>query len=330
MDELLDRANFYAYSLKRFDRAIELYHKYDRLRPDDRGLYIYLFHAYCFNKDYKNAWKTFEGRFSFYETKNASEMAQFELKNCLLPKRWDGKQDITGKKVLVWGEEGIGDILHFCRYLSLLKAQKGHVIFATRYPVLRTLLEKQPYIDDIFIDENDSKTPDYDTCLPLMSIPFLTGFDGFLPPPYVQVEGKTEIPGDKKKIGICWAGDATFFKDTTRSHALQEFHALATKDVQLVSLQKEMRLDAGKETMNLLELPIDTLEDTAKIINGVDAVISVDTCVAHLAGAMNKKVFLLKPNYPEWRWGLDETSTPWYPNTRLCCTPGEIISLILK
>jgi len=327
-EELLDRANFYAYALKNFDRAIDLYLKYAHLHPEDYGLYIYLFHAYWFKKEYQKAWEVFENRFAFYEcSKDASEMAQFELKHCVLPHRWDGKQDISGQKVLVWGEEGIGDIVHFLRYIPHLKALGGHVIFTTRYPVLRTLLEKQPFIDQVVIQESDSPIPEYDTCLPLMSIPFLTGLNTFPPPPYLTVEGKTDLRSGKRNIGICWAGNSTFFKDAARSHQLQEFLPLATNSNQLVSLQKEKRLDDKKNVMNLLELPLDSLEDTAKVINGCDLVVSVDTAVAHLAGAMNKETYLLLPGYPEWRWGLDEISCIWYPNTRLCKTVGEIISL---
>ena len=326
--EILDRANFYAYGLKNFDRAIDLYHKYGRLCPEDYALYIYLFHAYWFKKDYKNAWETFESRFDFYKhSKDASEMAQFELKHCVLPRRWDGKQQLAGRKVLVWGEEGMGDILHFLRYLPHLKALGGHITFTTRYATLRTLLEKQPYIDEVFINEKDLQVPNYDICLPLMSIPFLTHSEDFPAPPYIEVSTKVDVPG-VKKVGICWAGNPDFFKDAGRSHCLIEFRELATKDIQLVSLQKEQRLDDDKEQMNLLEVPLDNMEDTAKLINGLDIVISVDTCVAHLAGAMNKETYLLKASYPEWRWGLDDINCVWYPNTRLCQTVGELITLV--
>lgn len=328
-EELLDRANFYAYTLKNFDRAIDLYHKYARLYPDDYVLYIYLFHAYWFKKEYQKAWQVFESRFSFYKcSKDTSEMAKFELKHCILPRRWDGKQDISGQKVLVWGEEGIGDILHFLRYIPHLKALGGHIIFTARYPVLRTLLEKQSYIDQVVIQESDSPIPEYDICLPIMSIPFLTGINDFPPPPYLTVEGKINLKKDKKNIGICWAGNSLHNNDAARSRQLQEFLPLATNYNQLVSLQKEKRLDDKKDIMNLLEPELNTLEDTAKVINGCDIVVSVDTSVAHLAGAMNKETYLLLASYPEWRWGLDETNSIWYPNTRLCKSVGELVSLV--
>jgi hypothetical protein len=224
-------------------------------------------------------------------------------------------------------------VLQFVRLLRPLKAMAGRVVLACQKP-LHPLLRSLPYVDEWFpVDEPGQIT--FDLYSPLLSLPGLMGIDEQTIPrdvPYIAAEPERverwrrrirELPGFK--IGLCWQGSPTFKTDSLRSIALEHFAPLTRiPSVTLVSLQKGV----GTEQIepNRQRVPLRTFDnldrdaafvDTAAVMQHLDLVITSDTAVAHLAGAMGRPVWLLLPRGGDWRWLEERADSPWYPTMRL-------------
>ncbi|MDM8535860.1 tetratricopeptide repeat-containing glycosyltransferase family protein [Desulfobacterales bacterium HSG17] len=254
-------------------------------------------------------------------------------------KVWDGTS-FAGKTLFVYEEQGMGDTLQFIRYLPLLKQLGGHVIFEVLTPMIR-LVESFQGFDRLWVGMRnvDTRPVDrFDYHIPLLSLPGIlntTLKDIPAEIPYLKSDRQlVQIWKDKIdnqgqfKIGIVWAGHPSHTNDHNRSVTLSAFSSLKDiKGVKLFSLQKEKYekwtdVDPQQIFDQDLGEQISDFADTAAIIENLDLVISVDTAVVHLAGAMGKNVWTLLPFSPDWRWMIDRDDSPWYPTMRLFRQPA--------
>ena len=236
--------------------------------------------------------------------------------------RWDGAP-LDGRRILIHSEQGFGDTLQFVRFLPLVKARGGTVIFETPPPLTR-LFDGLAGVDEPV--ETGSSLPAFDCYAPLLSLPFLFGTEQATIPaaPRLTPPPPASLPDSgKKRVGLVWAGQPSHGNDRNRSMTLAALAPLlANAACDFVSLQlgpaRGQFAELGLQSR--IAGPAGLLTDfaaTASVIGALDLVIAVDTAVAHLAGALGKPVWLLLPHVPDWRWMLNRSDTPWYPTMRL-------------
>jgi tetratricopeptide (TPR) repeat protein len=250
---------------------------------------------------------------------------------------WEG-ESFTDKRLLIYSEQGLGDTLQFVRYLPTVKALGGTVILATYKPLL-PLLKNCDGIDHLEeLPANGCPSSSYDLCLPIMSLPvvFHTTLETIPAQiPYLDADPlKTKawrhrFAHQAFRVGIVWKGSPSHANDRNRSCQLEQFLPLMKMPgIQWYGLQK----GPGAEEIHQIESPfmIDILGeefedfgDTAAVIENLDLLISVDTAVVHLAGAMGKTVWTLLPYAPDWRWQRNRDDSPWYPSMRLYRQPAR-------
>jgi len=247
-------------------------------------------------------------------------------------KMWDGRS-LAGKRILLQRDQGLGDTFQFVRYAGELKSRGATVILECP-PALRPILGRTPGID-AFVMFGESP-PAGDFYSPLLSVPGLcqTNLDNipsqapyiFTDPALVAEWKQRLTPLAGLKIGIVWQGSPEHTEDRNRSIALAAFAPLAAvPGVTLITLQKGVGVEQiamlnGQFALvdfNGVAEETDGFLRTAAIMANLDLVISVDTAVAHLAGAMGLPVWLLLPIAPDWRWLLNREDSPWYPTLRI-------------
>ena len=279
--------------------------------------------------DYLNGWREYEWRFM---RKSARHVYPHRLGG----ERWNGKP-FAGKRLLVHCEQGLGDVLQFCRYLPTVKALGGSLLLEVHKPLL-PLLQGMAAVDRVICF--DPKTPpaiEYDYHIPLLSLPLLLGttLDSLPKPiPYLEPSEAALSRWQQRsdafcspEVGIVWAGSST---DPSRScpfDAVMELCASAN-GIRFISLQKELPdgISAKKLAAKGITHWGDRLSDfneTAAAISHLDLVISIDTAAAHLAGAMGKPLWLLLPHTSDWRWLQKRDDSPWYPTARLFRQPSK-------
>jgi tetratricopeptide (TPR) repeat protein len=245
---------------------------------------------------------------------------------------WLGEEDLRGKTILAHREQGMGDTIQFCRYLARLNDAGARVLFAPPRQ-LRALMRSLDAAFDI-VDEND-QTLAFDYHAPLLSLPLAFRTDlSSLPAavPYLKAEQDRIEPWRKKigqdgfRIGVCWQG-STGKIDAGRSFPVSQFEALSRiPGVRLISLHKgegEAQLHDLPQGMKLetrgddFDAGADAFLDTAAVMACCDLVISSDTAVAHLAGALGVRTWVALQYVPDWRWLMERDDCPWYPTMRL-------------
>lgn len=266
--------------------------------------------------DYPRGWRTFCWRWRSVEY--GKVLRQF------VQPLWDGREDIAGKTLLVTLDGGFGDTLQFCRYVRLAVKRGAQVILEVQAGLL-TLLEGS--FDAIRIIANGQTLPAFDLYCPMMNLPgaFALPVDDipsrlpYLHAPEKHVETWAGRLGERTRprIGLVWSGNTDHSKDRQRSMPLVLMQELLNCDAEFHCLQKQIR-DADRDA--IVNLPIQTWEeeladfsDTAGLVMAMDLIISVDTSVAHLAGALGRPVWVLLPRVPDMRWLLDRDDSPWYP-----------------
>jgi Flp pilus assembly protein TadD len=248
---------------------------------------------------------------------------------------WQG-EDLRGKRLLVYAEQGAGDTIQFARYLPLLAEQGAHVILECPRPLV-SLLQTLPGLEAVIA--RGDPLPLVDLNCALLSLPrlFRTTLDSIpatvpylrrrsdgpsLPPPVGSTTGR------HLRVGIVWAGNPAHQNDARRSLSLELLRSrLAHPAIAFYSLQPrpEKPTDNHQQTTDWpidLSALITDYADTAALMSQLDLVISVDTSVAHLAGALGHPVWLLLPFAPDWRWLLQRNDSPWYPGMRLFRQPA--------
>ena len=244
---------------------------------------------------------------------------------------WDGSSFVD-KRLVVHFEQGFGDNIQFMRYLPMVKRRGGTVICEMLTPLMG-LLRGFPGIDEL-IDAPFGTDPSMkkDLHVPLLELPRIFGTTLQTIPngvPYLHADSnkvehwRQRLTGSSFKIGIVWAGEPAHTEDKNRSCPLLYFLRLSgIPDVQFIGLQKgdasgQVKDVAGRMSITNLADEFDDFSDTAAVIENLDLIISVDTAVLHLAGAMGKPVWAILSFSPDWRWMLNRQDSPWYPTMRL-------------
>jgi tetratricopeptide (TPR) repeat protein len=243
---------------------------------------------------------------------------------------WDG-DDLAGRTLLVHAEQGLGDTLQFVRYLPLLARRGARVVLVVPTPLERLLRSS---LAGVSVAGADAPLPHFDVHLPLMSLPrvFRTDLDSIpAQVPYLAVDPAAVAQwrqrlgnGAALKVGVAWSGNPNHKNDRHRSIAAAVLLTeLLMPGVQLYSVQKSARPADRSSLISLSHIVTDLaprfgdLGDTAAALMALDLVITVDTSVAHLAGALGRPVWTLLPFTPDWRWLLEREDSPWYPTMRL-------------
>jgi tetratricopeptide (TPR) repeat protein len=262
---------------------------------------------------------------------------------------WLGETPLAGKTILLHAEQGLGDTLQFCRYAALVSAQGARVVLEVQ-PELTRLLGSLQGVDELVTA--GEPLPAFDCHSPLLSLPLALHTTVATIPsrtPYLSADAlATErfrtriahaVPSRALKVGLVWAGGHRPHvpelrkNDARRSLTFDRFAPIVeTPGVQFFSLQKgenaARQLSAMAERQEASRRVIDWTEeladfaDTAALVENLDLVISVDTSTAHLAGALNKPVWILNRLDTCWRWMLEREDTPWYPSARLFRQPS--------
>ena len=276
--------------------------------------------------DFRDGWRQYEYRLKKKEFATLVRAVPQPL--------WRGEKDLHGKTILLMAEQGFGDAIQFVRYAPLVAALGAKVLLGVRRP-LADLLATIPGVAAVF-GENEP-LPEFDLYCPLLSLPLAFETELATIPanvPYIRAPEERIAKwhgrlhdGRRLRVGICWAGTSAHSNNRRRSMPLESFAAvLSAADVDFVSLQTDVdEADAAMlRAAGVLQLGSEFVDfaDTAAVISMLDLVISVDTSVAHLAGAMAKAVAVLIPFSPDFRWLLDRTDTPWYPTMRLFRQPA--------
>jgi hypothetical protein len=252
--------------------------------------------------------------------------------------RWAGEEPLEGKTLFVYAEQGLGDTLQFCRYIPLLEKRGVNVVFEVQ-PVLKPLLASLA-MRGLLIGRGEPLPP-FDVHSPLASLPLALGTELDTIPggvPYLHVSPEAvrawaprlaALPG--LKIGLNWHGNPEAEKLSAlqaRSFPLEAAGALARLEgISLVSLQKgagaeqRARAEFGGEVLQLTDPqemgPDEIANETAAILKGLDLLITADTALAHLAGALGVRVWVVLQAVPDWRWLTLRADSPWYPTMRL-------------
>ncbi len=245
--------------------------------------------------------------------------------------RWDGRL-VAGQTLLVYAEQGSGDALQMVRFLPQIRAAGMRVVVRCGQPLVR-LLRGSALADDVSPD--GTELPPFDRHASLMSVPGLVGATLDTIPrdvPYVRPDARLLerwagrlAPEHGFKVGLCWQGNPHHQRDAERSiHPTLLAPLAAVPGVRWVSLQRAHGsvVDLPFEALDLAPLLHD-FADTAAAILHLDLVVTVDTSVAHLAGALGRPVWILLPFAPDWRWLLERADSPWYPTARLFRQPAR-------
>ena len=283
-------------SAGRHEEAIDAHRRAISLQPHLPQAHFNLALELLRRGDFAEGWAEFEWRCRMPSLVKMT-------KDCPQP-LWDGS-DLGNRVLLLYAEQGIGDTIQFVRYVSLIRG--------------RVLLEVQPSLARL-LNAAAPHDGEFDVHLPLLSLPLiLRQFDPTATQvPYIRPTSRQDIgPRRGLRVGVAWAGSPTHKNDRNRSIPLAKLSPLAQEGVEFFSLQ--MGPGAIQTGMRLTDLTsrIHDFADTAALIAELDLVISVDTAVAHLAGATGKPVWVLLPEPADWRWLLKREDSPWYPTMRL-------------
>lgn len=304
-----------------YEEALRCYEKVLRLNP--------AYDLAAWNKallnlrlgNFKSGWDEYEIRKSIKELK-IKNPAEKLLTN----------QDVNGKKILVYSEQGLGDNIQFFRYLRLLKERGAYVIFECN-PKLYHLFEDHPCLDEIVMQkDNAGPGTEFDYQIALMSLPkFFNTRMQDIPSETSYLYAKRDklkewekiiCPFDELKVGIAWAGAGNNLHGKSRSCPPEELGPLfEIEGVRYFSLQKDAN-DFGLPAMNQPMITFKDIDDipfldTAAIITNLDLVVTIDTSIAHLSGALGIETLVMLPYYADWRWFTDRKDSPWYPGIKL-------------
>lgn len=248
--------------------------------------------------------------------------------------QWKG-QNLKGKTILLTHEQGLGDSIQFIRYAKMVKATGAAKVRFLCVPELICVLKDVEGIDSVteFADINKDGTAgdeDFDYHCPLLSLPRIfktrvesVPWDGpyvfpFGIPDEFQTDPQTRGRGEKLRVGIVWAGSKAHANDKNRSMPIYSLASLFdVPGVNWYSLQFGDRAEDADRFPIIYCPPLKTFVDTAWWLNELDLLISVDTAVVHLAGAMGRPVWTLLPSSSDWRWMMDRSDTPWYSSMKL-------------
>ena len=309
--------------LNRLDEALASYEQVLKLAPDDtdaiwgRGLTLLTLGRF------EDGWADYEARKRKPEVYDKPHYAK---------PLWLGQESLKDKRLFVYWEQGFGDTIHFSRYVLLAAAAGAKVAFSVQDPLLRLFKDRLPNV--AVMGSNDAPA-EFDLHCPLLSMPLGFGTrletipcmeGGYLKAPAQDIAAwRQRLAPAGRRIGLVWSGSSSHLNDFNRSIPLARLQGLLQQDHAWISLQKEVR-EADRpalEASGILDLSAELRDyaDTAALISALDLVITVDTSVAHLAGALGKPCWVMLPFAPDFRWLLDRDDSPWYSGMRLFRQP---------
>ena len=308
---------------RKFDEAMECYERALQLKPNHSSARFVRAITWMLQGDFERGWPEYEWRWQ-RNGKNTPELGK---------PVWDGSP-LNGRTVLLYAEQGFGDTFQFIRYAPLVQQKGGTVIVSAQKPLL-PVLARCAGVDRW--EKQGDPLPPFDVHASLMSLPALfhhtlatipQQVPYIFPDPQLEEKWRNELKAiSGLKIGIVWQGSPTNERDHIRSIALSHYEPIAKcPGVRLLSLQKKVgieQLQALQENFNVIDLGSRLDEntgafmDTAAVMKSLDLVITSDTAIAHLAGALGVPVWVGIPYVADWRWLADRDDSPWYPTMRL-------------
>jgi tetratricopeptide (TPR) repeat protein len=299
---------------RQLEEALASYREALSIDPDDAVTHWNLAHALLLSGNFRDGWQEYEWRL------RVKDFYRMDFDRPL----WEGS-DISGRTILLQAEQGFGDTIQFVRYASLV-AQSGAKVIVACPKELTSLLQNVEGVQQAV--SYGERLPGFDLYCPLPSLPFIFGTTSESIPvkiPYINADysltrrwrDKLKDDDSQLKIGLVWAGREQ------RSFSLDLFSPLSgLEDVTFYSLQKGEAAKQAEHSSGNMEIvdyteEIHDFSDTAAFIENLDLIITVDTAVAHLSGALGKTVWTLLPAVPDWRWMLVRKDSPWYPTMRL-------------
>lgn len=301
-------------------QAVAFYRRAIALNPDYPDAHRNLGLCHLLNGHFATGWEENEWRWEC--------RSQRRSKRDFAQPLWRGSEPLRGRTILLHSEQGLGDTIQFCRYAKAV-ADLG----------ARVLLEVEPTLVELLAIEGVAQViakgaplPGFDLHCPLLTLPLALRTDHATIPSarrYLGSDGQRAAgwvrrlgPRRRPRVGLVWSGNPGHANDGNRSIRLAEFATIGSERVDLISLQQTIRdgdrpaLAANRRILDV-GAELRTFADTAALCDQLDLVISVDTAVAHLAGALGKPVWIVLPAYPDWRWLRDRRDSPWYPSARL-------------
>lgn len=307
-DEPYYNAGVILMNLNRNEEAVSMFRNANSINPENHVNAYNLAIALLKLGQYKEGWELYERRFIAHKRLQV-------FRDRFSQPYWDGS-DLKDKKLCIFSEQGMGDFIQFARFLPLIK---GNFFLEVQEPIAK-ILKKYKVVSRSVHEFGEA--PDCDVCVSIGSLPYLLGLNqesDYISKPYIT---KPKVKRTKK-IGVCWAGNPDHQKDHTRSMFASD---LIDLDCELVSLQKSegsrrwnnqwVDINHGKDQLNLVEPEFNDYYELSKVIASCDLVLTVDTGVAHLSGAMGIPTYVMLPIVGDWRWGQKDT-TIWYPSVKI-------------
>lgn len=317
--------------LKDLKKAEECFLKASSIDPNFSASHVDLAFTYHLMGDWVKGFEEYEWRVQHFKQLDHYKR-HYDMNKC-----WDGNCSLDGKTIMVYGEQGLGDVIQFSRYLKKLKSLGASKVIYHCPEVVRPIMDRIEGVDETFVADIMTEKidmPDYDFQCMSMSLPHL--LKDYQPTGEPYLKPLVTLPfddyKDKLKIGIVWAGSPAHPNDSVRSMFLNEFKPIHNlPNVKLFNLLVNYRkriysmgkrivdLTDGCEDMNIVDLTsmIETFEDSATIVSGLDLVIAVDTAIVHLCGALGVPCWMLVPYNPDWRWGIEGDTTCWYDSVKI-------------
>jgi len=314
--------------MKRLPESEKAFRKAIELNPDSAMSHVDLAYNLQTQERWQEAWEHYDYRFDHFN------QLQFYKTVYDQKKKWTGAEDVKGKRFLLFCEQGLGDAIMFGRYIKYIKSLGAHVLLHC-YDTIEAIMKNVDGVDEITTAKihEQEPLPEYDFHASVMSLPLLLKkYEPFYEPyfSYKKAANLTNY-ADTFNIGVIWAGSPLHPEDCHRSCYLREFQPICdVPGVKLFSLQKDCRprqyrynqqvvdFTEGSEGMRVIDATefISDFEDVAMFLNSLDLLVSVDTAPVHLAGAMEKPVFMAVAYNNDPRWGSKDT-TEWYPTVRV-------------
>lgn len=309
--------------LGRINEAVDCLNAALAIRADHPAAHLSLGLCKLMAGDFEQGWEEYEwrGLTASSTTASVDEHARARLPDAA---------GLHNKTVLLQAEQGLGDTIQFCRYAPML-AEKGARVVLQVQPPLKSLLSRLAGVANVIAQ--GEPIPSFDYCLPLLSLPlnFKTTLATIPAPiPYLKASPERlsawqsklkEMP--RPLIGLVWSGNTAHRNDRNRSIPLEQLAPLLDVKATFISLQKDCRAGDREWIDSRVDFhhfgdDLVSFEDTAALATLMDAIVSVDTSLAHLAGALGKKLFVLLPLIgSDWRWLHRRADSPWYPTAQL-------------
>jgi tetratricopeptide (TPR) repeat protein len=324
---------FVLYGLGELGEASDCFDRLHELEPDSAEATVNLGLIHLLKGELRDGWAEYESRWKV----GVGDDRKF------LQRRWQGEA-LGGERILLYAEQGLGDTMQFVRYVPVVAKLGGEVV-----------LEVQPALHDLLagtegasrVTRRGETLPDFTWQCPLMSLPLALGTELDTIPasvPYIAADAarveawRERLQKNTRRIGLAWAGNPGHSRDRLRSISLEQLAPLLNVEG---TVFYSLQFGAGAEQMKLLPPGVqlidlgDELKDfanVAAIVANLDLVISIDSAVAHLAGALGKPVWILLNKGCDWRWFLGREDSPWYPTARLFrqSAPGEWLEVVKR